>query len=45
VSAVHLNLVREHTESFEQRQYGLAGRVRDLGWPARQVVVIDDDLG
>jgi DNA invertase Pin-like site-specific DNA recombinase len=36
--------VREHTESLE-RQYELAGRAQALGWPASQVVVIDDDLG
>lgn len=39
-----LTQVREHTESLE-RQYELAGRAQALGWPASQVVVIDDDLG
>jgi len=33
-----------NTESLA-RQYDLAGRARDLGWAARQVVVVDDDLG
>jgi DNA invertase Pin-like site-specific DNA recombinase len=36
--------VREHTESLE-RQYELAARAQALGWPAGQVVVIDEDLG
>ena len=36
--------VREHTESLA-RQYELRGRAEALGWPARQVVVIDADLG
>lgn len=39
-----LTQVREHTESLE-RQYELADRAMTLGWPARQVVVVDDDLG
>ena len=39
-----LTQVREHTESL-QRQYELADRAMALGWPASQVVVIDDDLG
>lgn len=36
--------VREHTESL-QRQYELASRAGDLGWPASRIVVIDEDLG
>ena len=39
-----LTQVREHTESLE-RQYELASRAQILGWPPRQVVVVDDDLG
>lgn len=39
-----LTQVREHTESLE-RQYELADRAMTLGWPAGQVVVVDDDLG
>lgn len=39
-----LTQVREHTESLE-RQYELAARAQVLGWGARQVVVVDDDLG
>jgi DNA invertase Pin-like site-specific DNA recombinase len=39
-----LTQVREHTESLE-RQYELAARAQVLGWPPRQVVVVDDDLG
>ena len=36
--------VREHTEST-LRQYDLRQRATALGWPAHQVVVIDEDLG
>lgn len=36
--------VREHTASAA-RQYDLAGRARDLGWPAERVQVIDQDQG
>jgi len=39
-----LTQVREHTESLE-RQYELASRAQTLGWPPRQVVVVDEDLG
>ncbi|MGH9092408.1 MAG: recombinase family protein [Acidimicrobiales bacterium] len=39
-----LTQVREHTESLE-RQYELASRAQTLGWPPRQVVVVDSDLG
>jgi DNA invertase Pin-like site-specific DNA recombinase len=39
-----LTQVREHTESLE-RQYELAARAQELGWPPRQVVIVDDDLG
>ncbi|MGH9305491.1 MAG: recombinase family protein [Acidimicrobiales bacterium] len=39
-----LTQVREHTESLE-RQYELASRAQILGWPPRQVIVVDDDLG
>jgi excisionase family DNA binding protein len=39
-----LTQVKEHTESLE-RQYELASRAQSLGWPARQVVIVDDDLG
>jgi DNA invertase Pin-like site-specific DNA recombinase len=33
-----------NTESLA-RQYDLAGRARELGWAAHQIVVVDDDLG
>ena len=33
-----------NTESL-LRQYGLAGRARELGWAEHQIVVVDDDLG
>jgi DNA invertase Pin-like site-specific DNA recombinase len=33
-----------NTESL-LRQYGLAGRARQLGWAEHQIVVADDDLG
>jgi DNA invertase Pin-like site-specific DNA recombinase len=36
--------VVEHTQSLA-RQYELRERATALGWPARQVVVIDADLG
>jgi DNA invertase Pin-like site-specific DNA recombinase len=36
--------VREHTASAA-RQYDLAGRARDLGWPTERVQVIDQDQG
>ena len=39
-----LTQVREHTESLE-RQYELASRAQVLGWPPRQVVIVDADLG
>jgi DNA invertase Pin-like site-specific DNA recombinase len=39
-----LTQVREHIESLE-RQYELAFRAQALGWPPRQVVVVDNDLG
>jgi DNA invertase Pin-like site-specific DNA recombinase len=36
--------VKVHTESLA-RQYDLQQRAAGLGWPAHQVVVIDEDLG
>ena len=36
--------VREHTASAA-RQYDLAGRARDLGWPPERIQVIDQDQG
>ena len=36
--------VERHGEST-RRQYALADRAQDLGWPAEKVDVIDDDLG
>jgi DNA invertase Pin-like site-specific DNA recombinase len=36
--------VREHTASGA-RQYDLAGRARDLGWPPERIQVIDQDQG
>jgi DNA invertase Pin-like site-specific DNA recombinase len=39
-----LQQVAEHRESTA-RQYALAGRAVDLGWPRDRVQVIDDDLG
>jgi len=35
----------EHNRESTQRQYALAARATALGWPAHQVVVIDEDLG
>ena len=36
--------VREHTASGA-RQYDLAGRARELGWPPERIQVIDQDQG
>ena len=36
--------VQEHQEST-RLQYGLVRRAEALGWPASQILVIDDDLG
>jgi DNA invertase Pin-like site-specific DNA recombinase len=35
----------EHNRESTQRQYALAAKATALGWPAQQVVVIDEDLG
>jgi DNA invertase Pin-like site-specific DNA recombinase len=35
----------EHNRESTQRQYALAVKATALGWPAHQVVVIDEDLG
>src|SRR5260221_3169995 len=35
----------EHNRESTERQYALASKARDLGWPAERVVVIDEDLG
>jgi len=35
----------EHNRESTQRQYALAARATALGWPAQQIVVIDEDLG
>lgn len=35
----------EHNRESTARQYALADRARQLGWPKQQVVVIDEDLG
>jgi len=35
----------EHNRESTRRQYGLASRANELGWPAEQVTVIDEDLG
>jgi DNA invertase Pin-like site-specific DNA recombinase/predicted DNA-binding transcriptional regulator AlpA len=35
----------EHNRESTDRQYALAGKARDLGWPEDRVVVIDEDLG
>lgn len=36
--------VRNNTEST-RRQYALASRAQELGWPEERVEVIDQDLG
>ena len=35
----------EHNRESTQRQYALAAKAAALGWPAQQVIVIDEDLG
>jgi len=35
----------EHNRESTDRQYALANKAGDLGWPADKVVVIDEDLG
>jgi DNA invertase Pin-like site-specific DNA recombinase/predicted DNA-binding transcriptional regulator AlpA len=35
----------EHNRESTERQYALAVRARELGWPEERVVVIDEDLG
>src|SRR3989454_5637725 len=35
----------EHNRESTQRQYALAKRATALGWPEKQVMVIDEDLG
>ena len=39
-----LQQVNDHQESTA-RQYALADRAVELGWPRERVMVIDDDLG
>ena len=40
-SAAQVENNRESTD----RQYALAGKARDLGWPDERIIVIDEDLG
>ena len=35
----------EHNRESTDRQYALADKACELGWPAERVVVIDEDLG
>lgn len=35
----------ENNRELTDRQYALAGKARDLGWPDERIVVIDEDLG
>src|SRR5437016_3499945 len=35
----------EHNRETTERQYALASKARELGWPAERIVVIDEDLG
>ena len=35
----------EHNRESTARQYALAGRACQLGWPKEQVLIIDEDLG
>src|SRR4051812_36233702 len=35
----------EHNRESTERQYALASKAHELGWPAERIVVIDEDLG
>ena len=35
----------EHNRESTDRQYALASKARELGWPGERVIVIDEDLG
>ena len=35
----------QHNRESTQRQYALVTKASMLGWPAQQIVVIDEDLG
>ena len=35
----------EHNRESTERQYALAARARELGWPEERIIVIDEDLG
>src|SRR5450631_402450 len=35
----------EHNRESTDRQYALANKARDLGWPDERIMVIDEDLG
>jgi DNA invertase Pin-like site-specific DNA recombinase/predicted DNA-binding transcriptional regulator AlpA len=35
----------EHNRESTQRQYALVTKASTLGWPAQQIIVIDEDLG
>jgi DNA invertase Pin-like site-specific DNA recombinase len=35
----------EHNRESTDRQYALAGKARDLGWPDERIIVVDEDLG
>src|SRR6201984_1343462 len=35
----------EHNRESTARQYALASKARELGWPAERIIVIDEDLG
>jgi DNA invertase Pin-like site-specific DNA recombinase len=35
----------EHNRESTERQYALASKARELGWPDERIVVIDEDLG
>src|SRR5215469_10578955 len=35
----------EHNRESTERQYALASKARELGWPAERIVIIDEDWG
>jgi hypothetical protein len=35
----------EHNRESTDRQYALASKAHDLGWPDERIIVVDEDLG
>src|SRR5262252_6616764 len=45
LSSTCVNRARRRSSIIAERQYALATKARDLGWPDERIVVIDEDLG